>query len=139
MSSSTKELGNLAKQAAAHRIKASPKRYGMYIDEYLKDGWKHVNLENWLYERRKSRAASSTELKQSIALVRRYKVAASSAYAQWQKAIERSKKDSPHKTRGFKQAQGLSWKRSLLAHEIIASIHQHIAALSFEKVDTLKL
>jgi ATP-dependent exoDNAse (exonuclease V) alpha subunit len=136
---STHILGNLAKQATAHRIKSEPKRYGIYVDEYLKEGWKSINLEKWFYERRKTIAFASPELKRSINQVRRYKVAASSAYLQWQKAIERSKKESPHKNKGFKQAQGLSWKRSLLAHELMGNLHQHVAALSLEKVDTIKL
>ncbi|HHX8430849.1 TPA: AAA family ATPase [Legionella pneumophila] len=136
---STQSQGNLVKQAAAHRIKMELKRYGIYVDEYLKDGWKSVNFENWFYERRKTVAFASPELKRSIQKVRQYKVAASQAYLQWQKAIARSKKESPHKNKGFKQAQGLSWKRSLLAHELMGSIHQHVAALSMEKVDTTKL
>lgn len=136
---STRICGNLAKQAAAHRIKAEPKRYGIYIDEFLKEGWKPVNLENWLYEKRLAFAKASPELKASIKLVQSYKVAASSAYQQWQKAITRSQKNSPHKNRGFKQAQGLTWKRSLLAHEIMGSLHKHVAALAQEKVDTNKL
>lgn len=136
---STQSQGNLAKQAAAHRIKMEPKRYGIYVDEYLKDGWKSINLENWAYARRKKVAHASPDFKRSIQKVRRYKVAASQAYVQWQKAIERSKKASPHKNKGFKQAQGLSWKRSLLAHELMGSIHEHVGALSMEKVDTTKL
>lgn len=136
---STQSQGNLARQAAAHRIKSAPKRYGIFIDEYLKDGWKSVNLENWFYERRKIIAKASPELKRSINQVRRYKVAASNAYLQWQKAIERSKKESPHKNQGFKQAQGLSWKRSLLAHELMSKLPAHVAALASEKVDTVKL
>ncbi|MBA2649169.1 MAG: AAA family ATPase [Legionella sp.] len=139
MPTSTQIQGNLMKQAAAHRIKMEPKRYGIYIDEFLKEGWKRVNLENWSYERRKTIASASNELKRSILQVRRYKMAASNAYQQWQKAIERSKKNSPHKNKGFKQAQGLSWKRSLLAHEIMGALNQHVAALSIEKVDTTKL
>lgn len=139
LKASTQTQGNLVKQAAAHRIKTEPKRYGIYIDEHLKEGWKSVNLENWLYERRKTIAHSSPELKRSIQQVRRYKVAASCAYVQWQKAIARCKKESPHKNKGFKQAQGLSWKRSLLAHELMGHINQHVAALSMEKVDTTKL
>jgi hypothetical protein len=136
---STQTQGNLAKQAAAHRIKMEPKRYGIYLDEYLKDGWKSVNLEHWAYERRKKIARASPDFKRSIQKVQRYKGAASQAYVQWQKAIERSKRESPHKNKGFKQAQGLSWKRSLLAHELMGSIHEHVAALAMEKVDTSKL
>ena len=139
LEASTQNQGNLVKQAAAHRIKNEPKRYGIYIDEFLKDGWKSVNLEKWFYERRKTIAKSKPELKASLQKVHRYKVAASSAYLQWQKAIERSKNESPHKKKGFKQAQGLSWKRALLAHELMSTIHQHVAALALEKVDTLKL
>lgn len=136
---SSQHQGNLVKQSAAHRIKSGAKRYGMYVDEFLADGWKSINLENWLYERRHTIAQGSREITSSIRKVRQYKVAASSAYTQWQKAIARSQNDSPHKIKGFKQAQGLSWKRSLLAHELMSSIHQHVAALSMEKVDTHKL
>lgn len=138
-SASIQSQGNLRKQAAAHRIKLEPKRYGIYVDEFLKDGWKSINLERWFYERRKTIAKAHPELKRSIQKVQRYKVAASGAYVQWQKAIERSKKESPHKNKNFKRAQGLSWKRSLLAHEIMKSIPEHVAALSLEKVDTVKL
>ncbi|MBA2649657.1 MAG: AAA family ATPase [Legionella sp.] len=137
--SSTISQGNLRKQAAAHQIKLEPKRYGIYVDEFLKDGWKSINLERWFYEKRKTIAKASPELKRSIQKVQRYKVAASGAYVQWQKAIERSKKESPHKIKNFKQAQGLSWKRSVLAHEIMGSLHEHVAALALEKVDTVKL
>ncbi|HAU0369103.1 TPA: AAA family ATPase [Legionella pneumophila] len=137
--SSSKIQGNLTKQAAAHRIKNEPKRYGIFVNEFLSDGWKSINLENWLYARRKMVAQSSHQVKASMKQVQRYKHAASSAYSQWQKAIKRSKKESPHKNKGYKQAQGLSFKRSLLAHELMGNIHQHVAALSQEKVDTHKL
>ncbi|CAM4500355.1 MAG: hypothetical protein LEGION0403_FIIPPAGN_01787 [Legionella sp.] len=136
---SSKTQGNLIKQTAAHRIKSEPKRFGIYVDEFLSEGWKSINIENWLYEQRKTIAQGSPALKSSIRKVRQYKVAASSAYGQWQKAIARSQKDSPHKNKGFKHAQGLSWKRSLLAHELMSALPRHVAALSMEKVDTNKL
>lgn len=136
---STSHQGNLVKQAAAHRIKTNPKRYGIYVDEFLKDGWKTINLENWAYQKRLKIANSSKEFKISLKKVQRYKVAASNAYLQWKKAIECSKRDSQYKIKNFKKAQGLSWKRSLLAHELMETIHKHVAALSMEKVDTTKL
>ena len=138
-SDSTRAQGHLAKQAAAHRIKLEPKRYGIYIDEFLPNGWKSVNLENWLFERRQTIAASSTEFKKSMQAVQRYKTAANLAYTQWQKAIERNKRQSIHKNKGFKQAQGLTWARSCLAHDLMKNVAQHAAALSPEKVDTNKL
>ncbi len=138
-SPSSHTQGNLSKQAAAHHIKANPKRYGIFLDEFLPDGWKTVNLENWFYERRLTIAQSSVEYKQSIQQVRGYKVAASAAYQQWQKAIARSNKQSPNKNKGFKQAQGMTWARSLLAHDIMKNPSKHVAALSLEKVDTVKL
>lgn len=136
---STLTLGNLSKQINAHQIKTNPKQYGIFLDEFLPNGWKTVNLENWLYERRLTIAQSSVEYKQSIQKVRRYKVAASAAYQQWQKAIARSNKQSPNKIKGFKQAQGMTWARSLLAHDIMKNPSMHVAALSLEKVDTIKL
>lgn len=139
MTKTRQDLGNLQRQVAAHRIKAQPKRYGIYIDEYLKDGWKQVNLENWSYKKRLAFASSSPELKESIKLIRRYKATAIGSYVQWQKAIAKSQENSPHKKTGFNKAQGISWKRSLLAHEIMGSIHKHVAALKQEKVDTGKL
>jgi Ti-type conjugative transfer relaxase TraA len=136
---SSRTCSNLAKQAAAHRIKGAPKQFGIFIDECLPDGWKSVNLENWLFERRQMISSSSPEFKQSLQRVQRYKMAASSSYQQWQKAIERNKRGSPHATHGFKQAQGMTWARSLLAHVIIKNLPKHVAALSLEKVDTIKL
>lgn len=137
--SSSHIQGNLSKQAHAHHIKANPKRYGIFLDEFLPDGWRTVNLENWFYERRLTIAQSSVEYKQSLKQVRRYKVAASAAYQQWQKAIARTNKQSPNKNKGFKQAQGMTWARSLLAHDIMKNPSKHVAALSLEKVDTVKL
>ncbi|MBA2710468.1 MAG: AAA family ATPase [Tatlockia sp.] len=139
MPDSTRDLGNLVKQAAAYRIKAEPKRYGIYIDDCLKGGWKSINIENWLYQKRSEVAHSSREFKDSLAKVKAYKAAASLAYKQWQKAIAKAKTNSPHKNKGYKQAQGLSFKRAVLAHELMGNIHQHVAALSLEKVDTVKL
>lgn len=136
---SNRTCGNLAKQAAAHRIKLAPKQFGIFINEFLPDGWKSVNLENWLFEHRQMIGFSSPEFKQSLRRVQRYKVAASAAYQQWQKAIERNKRQSPHKIHGFKQAQGMTWARALLAHDIMKNLPAHVAALSLEKVDTIKL
>ena len=139
LSDSSRTCGNLAKQTAAHRIKGAPKQFGIFIDEFLPDGWKSVNLENWLFERRQMISSSSPEFKQSLQRVQRYKVAAKSAYLQWQKAIERNKRASKHKIHGFKQAQGMTWARALLAHDIMKNLPAHVAALSLEKVDTIKL
>lgn len=133
------EQSSLARQALAHKIKAEPKRFGIYLDEFSSDGWKKVNIENWIFERRQLIAKGSISFKQSMALIRAYKKNASMAYTQWQKAIEQGKKNSPNAKTSYKKAQGLSFKRALLAHEIMANLNQHVAALALEKVDTTRL
>ena len=133
------ESQNLSKQYLAHKIKSRMRRYGVYIDEFLPDGFKQVNLENYRYERRLEIGKKSVEFKESNYLVRRYFEAASSAGASWKSALKRKEKQSSNTDHYIKIAQAFSYQRDKLASQIIRDIEKHAGAVAFNKVDLERL
>ncbi len=136
---STRYSDNLVKQALAHRIKALPKYHGIYVNDYLKEGWKTINLENWRFEQKQKIAKMSPAFKASYRLVRRYFDAAFIARDAWQAAIKRRDAGSPHAKNHIKRAESLSVQRDKLASLLINDMEKHSGAIGFEKVDLAKL
>lgn len=130
---------NLPKQQLAHKIKLRPKRYGAYIRELLKDGWKQVNLENWHFERRRALLAQSKAFKESYQFVRRYFDAALSASDAWKAAMKRRGSQSKQTAEFIRRAQGWSVQRDRLASLIVRDLEIHAGSLGFERVDLAKL
>jgi ATP-dependent exoDNAse (exonuclease V) alpha subunit len=129
----------LLKQVLAHKIKSRPRLYGIYINDFLVDGWKTVNLENWRYERSLKIAKAGSEFKESLSKVRHYYELSSLAYNAWQAAIKRRKTNSPNYAKHLKYAQTLSYKRDGIASELINNLEQHTGALNFERTNIAKL
>ncbi|MCB1827144.1 MAG: toprim domain-containing protein, partial [Coxiellaceae bacterium] len=136
---STVYSDNLVKQALAHQIKALPKHHGIYINDYLKEGWKAINLENWRFEQKQKIAKMSPAFKASYRLVRRYFDAAFTARDAWQSAIKRRDARSPNAEIHIKRAESLSVQRDKLASLLISGMEKHSGAIGFEKVDLAKL
>lgn len=129
----------LPKQILAHQIKANPKLYGIYINDFLAEGWKSINLENWRYERRKEIAKASPIFKECYQLVRNYFAAAYVSHDAWQAAIKRRNVASPNYQKFVQRAQGLSYQRDKIASQLVNNMERHAGALGFEKVDLAKL
>ncbi len=136
---STRYGDNLVKQALAHQIKRLPTPHGIYISDYLKEGWQSINLENWRFKQKQQLAKMSPEFKASYRLVRRYVTAAFTANDTWQSAIKRRNARSPHTNRHIKRAESLSVQRDKLASLLMNDMEKHAGAIEFEKVDLAKL
>lgn len=139
MQASNLESPNLHKQLLAHKIKSRPKRYSAYINELLEDGWKHVNLENWHFERRRTLSTQSKGFKESYQLVRRYFDAALSGSEAWKSALKRRDSQSKHTAEFIRRAQGFSVQRDRLASLIVRDLEIHAGAVGFERVNLAKL
>ena len=127
------------RELLAHRIRTEPKLYGPYVNEFLSDGFKQVNLDNWRYKQRIALAAATPQFKESYRLVRSYFDAARTAKDAWQNAIAKTRAQSVNASTSRLKAQGLSAYRDKLASQLVADMEKHAGALGFDKVDLAKL
>ncbi len=132
---SLEQQNNLERILLAHRIKSRPKLYGIYLNDFLKDGFKSVNLENWRYEHLTIKRTASPELKVSIKQVQNYNNIAKQTGNAW-KAYKKRCEKSSHQSDKYKlRAQVLSCQRDKVAYELIQNMEQHAGSVVFEKVD----
>ena len=139
LSASVVGQDNLRKQILAHKIKSRPKLHGIYVNDFLIDGWKSINIENWRYERKHQLSKASLEFKASYRVVRRYFDAAYAASDAWQAYIKRRDAHSSNSDVFIKRAQGLSYLRDKIASQLINDMERHAGAIGFEKVNLAKL
>jgi len=131
---STDIAENYVKQQLAAQIKREPKRFGIYVNDGVKEGWKSVNLENWRLEKRKVVATSAKAFKESLRLIKRYKCLNIQCRESWQKAFHKKNKKSPNSKLYMLIASYQQEKLDGLASEIVSSIEKHSGALTFEKI-----
>ncbi len=127
------------RELLAHRIRTEPKLYGPYVNEFLPEGFKQINLDNWRYKQRIALATATPQFKESYRLVRAYFDAARLAKDAWQNAIVKTRAQSVNASTARLKAQGLSAHRDKLASQLVNDMDKHAGALGFDKVDLSKL